>query len=388
MSRRASGEGALYFDTGSGRWVGQADAGLSPKTGKRRRVKVVGGPGESKTSVAKRLSARIAELEATSPSAPDTVGELVETWRDRAAPKRKSETTLAMTDSLIRNHITPALGSVRLNAITVDHIEAFLDARVSSLSKSTITKLRTILAQAFDFGIRRRHMNWNPARVAEMPVEASAAREGRALTGTEARALLNVASDHRLGAWVVVATTLGLRPGEVSGMTWEAIDLDAGTLTVYQSLGWPGGRPTLKPTKTGRSRTLELPAITVDALTHHRKRTAEERLLMGERWPAKWASLVFVSENGTPLDRSNVRRMVMAMGSEAGIGGTLNPYDLRHTATSLISASGLSAERLADLLGHKDTRMVFGHYRHPVTSSISVAAEYWTNADGSEIKVL
>jgi integrase len=35
--------------------------------------------------------------------------------------------------------------------------------------------------------------------------------------------------------------TLGLRPGEVSGLTWEAIDFDDGTLTVYQALGWPGG---------------------------------------------------------------------------------------------------------------------------------------------------
>jgi hypothetical protein len=61
----------------------------------------------------------------------------------------------------------------------------------------------------------------------------------------------------------------------------------------------------------------------------------------------------------------------------------LNPYDLWHTATSLISAAGLSAERLADLLGDKDTRMVFGHYRHPVTSSVSVAAEYWGANQGA-----
>ena len=37
----------------------------------------------------------------------------------------------------------------------------------------------------------------------------------------------------------------------------------------------------------------------------------------------------------------------------------------------------MSAERLADMLGHKDTRMVFGHYRHPVTASVSTAAEFW-----------
>jgi len=153
--------------------------------------------------------------------------------------------------------------------VTVEDVEAFLDARAETHSKSTLVKLRTILAQAFDFGIRRRHVSWNPARVAELPPRA------------EARALLNVASEHRLGAWVTVAMTLGLRPGEVSGLTWEAIYFDGGTLTVYQALAWPGGKPVLKPTKCKRSRTLELPAITMEALRKHRKRSAEERLMRG-----------------------------------------------------------------------------------------------------------
>lgn len=384
MSRRANGEGSIYFDSQRGRWVGAIDAGINPMTGKRRRAKVVGGEGESKSSVAARLRARVAELEMSSPNSPETIGELVQSWFARAAPMRKSETTLAMTDSLIRNHIDPVLGDVRLSAVTVEDIEAFLDARTSTHSKSTLDKLRTILAQAFDFGIRRRHTNWNPARVAELPVKAEATREGRALTLGEARTLLNVVSDHRLGVWVTIAVTLGLRPGEVSGLTWEAIGFDSRTMTVYQSLGWPGGKPKLKPTKNKRSRTLELPTVTLQALRDHRRKSSEERLMLGDQWPNKWGSLVFVSENGTPINPSNLRRLVGRFAEEAGIEGVLTPYDMRHTATSLISAGGLSAERLADLLGHKDTRMVFEHYRHPVTSSVSVAAEYWEAGEGAK----
>jgi hypothetical protein len=87
--------------------------------------------------------------------APETVGELVHAWRTRAAPKRKSESTLAMTDSLINNHIAPVLGDVKLSNLDVETIEAFLDAR-ADLAKSTLDKMKTILAQSFDFGIRRR----------------------------------------------------------------------------------------------------------------------------------------------------------------------------------------------------------------------------------------
>ncbi|MGH8925312.1 MAG: tyrosine-type recombinase/integrase [Acidimicrobiia bacterium] len=60
----------------------------------------------------------------------------------------------------------------------------------------------------------------------------------------------------------------------------------------------------------------------------------------------------------------------------AGIDGSVTPYDLRHTATSVLSATDVAPELLADLLGHVDNRMVFRHYRHPVTPTINVAAKH------------
>lgn len=169
---------------------------------------------------------------------------------------------------------------------------------------------------------------------------------------------------------------LGLRPGEVSGLTWAAINLDAAVMVVHSSLGWTAGQPALKPPKTGGTRTLNIPAAVVEVLRRHRRAQAEERLLMADRWPRRWESLVFVTSNGTPLDPGNVRRLVAQLATEAGIDGTVTPYSLRHSATSLLSASGVAPELLADLLGHRDTRMVFRHYRHQVTPTIAVAADH------------
>ena len=95
-----------------------------------------------------------------------------------------------------------------------------------------------------------------------------------------------------------------------------------------------------------------------------------------DTWPARWRSLVFVSTAGTPLGPNNLRRWFRQLSDEAELG-RVTPADLRTTATSLISEGGMSAERLADMLGHKDTRMVFKHYRQPVKESISTAAEHW-----------
>lgn len=372
MSRAAHGQGSVYFDSDRDRWVGQASAGINPRTGKRRRLKVVGRPGESRKSVASRLADRIAE-EVGPATAPATVGALVGDWLDRAAPKRKSPGWLATSRQLVDKHITPVFGPVALEDVTVELVEAWMADLSKRLSRSTVVKVRSQLALAFDYGLRRRLVDWNPARIAELPPSKTPPREGRALTGTEARSLLNVASDHRLGAWVTTAITLGLRPGEASGLTWPDLDLDQGVVVIHQSLAWVDNTAYLKKTKTGKVRTLELPPRTIDALRDHRKRQAEERLLMAGRWPTQWSDLVFISENGTPLNPSNLRRLVTTLAREAGIEGRLNPYDLRHSATSLLSASGVAPERLADLLGHVDTRMVHRHYRHPVTPSIGVA---------------
>jgi integrase len=73
-----------------------------------------------------------------------------------------------------------------------------------------------------------------------------------------------------------------------------------------------------------------------------------DRLLMGDRWPLKWLDLVFVTTNGTPIDAKRVRKLVSRLAAEAGIDGKVTPYDLRHTATSLLSAAGEPAEKLAD----------------------------------------
>ncbi len=269
MTRRAPGEGSLYQDA-DGRWVGMASAGINPKTGKRRRVKILGAEGESKASVSRRLKARISELESTA-GGPETVGELVALWRAREAAKRNSLSTLDRIDAIISAHIEPVWADVKLSAVSVDDVEAFLDAR-SNLSRSYLGKVKRVLSQSFQFGVRRRYLDWNPAQVAELPANLRPAREGRALTLDELGRLFNVARGHRNGAIVIIAGTLGLRVQETTALTWDRIDLKRGRLSVAQAFEWSKAGPRLKEPKTSRSvRIVDIPPVTVEALRDHRK---------------------------------------------------------------------------------------------------------------------
>lgn len=82
---------------------------------------------------------------------------------------------------------------------------------------------------------------------------------------------------------------------------------------------------------------------------------------------------MFATSIGTPINPSNLRRCIAELTEGAGIG-QWTPKELRHSAGSLLSAAGVSLERIADLLGHVDTRMLERVYRHPVTKTVDAAA--------------
>jgi integrase len=121
---------------------------------------------------------------------------------------------------------------------------------------------------------------------------------------------------------VVVGLTIGLRPGELTGLQWADIDLDAKPPTIAVSGAMKRGpdgrvkRAQVKRSKDGR-RTIALPPTAVEALKAHRKRQLEERLAAGSE--GKECGLVFPSQVGTPLDPPRVRRTFTRITKRAGI---------------------------------------------------------------------
>ena len=101
---------------------------------------------------------------------------------------------------------------------------------------------------------------------------------------------------------------------------------------------------------------------------------------MGDRWPVRWADLVFVSEAGTPVSDSNMRRLISRWAAEADIEGVVTPYDLRHTALTRLREMGATRDQLVDVAGHMTTRMIDKHYVHRDQLTVSAAADLWDKA--------
>jgi integrase len=126
-------------------------------------------------------------------------------------------------------HLAPAIGKVKLKALTPDHVRGLYREKLDGgLAPRPILHIHRALSkalkQATDDGLIPRN--------AAAPVKPPRPRreEIRPLNREQVGALFKAAREDRLEALYVVAATAGLRHGELQGLKWEGLDLEAGTL--------------------------------------------------------------------------------------------------------------------------------------------------------------
>jgi integrase len=364
VTKRGNNEGSVYFDKSVGLWRG------SVKLPDGRRPRVSGSTREE--AATKLVALQGGVLQGLPAPSAEFVGPFLDWWianlEAKAASGDKSSNTVDNARWAAEHWIKPALGGRRLRDLEPEDVEGLL-ARMATegKSRSSINRVRSYFGQALAMAERRGKVARNVARIAEMPATKRPTAR-RALTPEQAEKVLQAANGDRLEGLVVAGLMLGLRPGELTGLRWSDVDLDAGRVTVEVSLKAEKSGLRLGETKTPKSRRpLTLPRPVVDALRAHRKRQMEEQMKARRTW--RDTGHVFTTEIGTPVDPSNLRDAFDKITTKAGLGHW-TPNELRHSAASLLSAAGVPLEVIADVLGHASTRMLEQHYRHQVKPSI------------------
>lgn len=377
MPKRSNGEGSIYHDPARDRYIGAVSIGT-----KRRRVY-----GKTKTEARDKLKALIRQMDDAGTVADGNarVSDAVAKWRDRVLPSKGYAPATALVVNYTLDLIDAHLGTKRLRTLSIDDVEAGLDAMTSDrngkpISKATAIKVRSTLGQVLDMAQRRGMVAGNVARGAVIGTKATPSTERTFLNVDEARTLLGAIDAERYGALFAVMVTTGLRPGEAAGILWENVDLDAGTIHVRTQVATIDRKASIvDELKTARSRrTVAIPPAIVDMMRRHRTTQATERLA-ASRWDDP--RLVFATRNGTPLSASNVRRELSRITKAAGLPD-VTPNELRHTAASIMSDAGLPLEDIADTLGHVNTRMLQATYRHQLRSHVAASADIMHTALG------
>ena len=365
--KRGQGEGGLYFSESRQRWVGVLDLGRGAN-GTRRRTKMYG---KTRAEVRRKLEqaqkAAAAGLSTDDPRT--TVAEFCAYWLRHGIPAAaQSPNSIANIEWAVNSHIVPRIGSRRLRDLTADDVDKLMrDMANAGYSKHTMVRVHGELARILRFAERRGKVMRNVATLVEVP--AGPKKQGRSLTVAEAKALLDAAADDRLEALYVTGLLMGLRPGELLGLPWVAVDPSKGRLRISQSLKRENNKLVIGEPKTLRSRrTLDMPDLVVEALTRHREQQEKDRVAAADTWVE--TGLVFTTNVGTAIDPSNLRREFAKLTRKAGIGHW-HPHELRHSAASLLSAAGVPIEQISDVLGHEGPRTTAAVYRHLVNPSVS-----------------
>jgi integrase len=165
-----------------------------------------------------------------------------------------------------------------------------------------------------------------------------------------------------LEALYLVAVGTGLRQGEILGLSWTDIDLDAGIITVRHALQRIEDTLVLVEPKSATSRrAVAAPRIAIDALRGHRSRQWRERLLAGSRWVDDPRGFVFTTTIGTPADGIGVTRRFQAVLKQAGLPRQ-RFHDLRHACASLLLLQGVHPRVVMETLGHSQIALTLNTY--------------------------
>jgi integrase len=202
-------------------------------------------------------------------------------------------------------------------------------------------------------------------RNAASAVKASrpAKKEIRPLSPKQANVFLEAARSDRFEALYVLAITSGLRKGELLGLKWDDVDLDASKLQVRRALSITNGGYTFDTPKSGKGRSIKLTSRAREVLMRHRKSQLEERIKLAGLWQDH--GLVFPTLVGTPMSARNLTaRSFKPLLERAGLSRTVRFHDLRHTCATLLLGKGVHPKIVQEMLGHATISQTLDTYSH------------------------
>ncbi|MFD8723900.1 tyrosine-type recombinase/integrase [Streptomyces sp. NPDC059629] len=383
---RANGDGTVY-QRKDRRWEA-AGYVLAPGN-TRKRLRVYG-------STRKEALAKLTEKIAASnrglpvPSAQGSVAAYLTYWLDTVAVHQLRENTHTRYTACVNRYLIPGLGKKKLTKLTAKDVRTWLNQLRTTcqccvrgidtardeprccavgqccrklLSPLTLTYIHSVLKSALEHAVREEEIPRNVAR--NVRTGTPRPRRFEPLTADEARQLLTAAESHRLRALFELALHTGLRKGELLGLRWEDLDLDAGTAAIRRTLQRTNaGGLTPLPTKTRASeRRIALPTRCVQSLKLHREQQQREREAAGTTW--QHSRHVFTTTQGSPIDPTNLTRTFTTLLRNAGLR-RIRFHDVRHSTATLLLEQGVELVVIKELLGHAHigvTATVYAHVR-------------------------
>ena len=361
-TKNAKGSGTIRKRS-DGRWEARYTTGIDPKTGKQTQKSAYG---KTQKEVRQKLTEVTAEIDSGTylEQTKDTVGEWLDTWLKTYALYSVKSYTYDAYERSCNIHIKPALGRIRLSALTAPQIQQFYNSLITEkeLSPKTVKNIHGVLHRALGQAVKLGLLRSNPTNVCDLP--KAHRKEIKPMEQAEITRFLQAIQGTKYG--LVYQSTLftGLREGEVLGLTWDCIDFEKGTMTINKQLQNIPGQPgayRLISAKNGKSRTIALPSTVITILKQHKIQQTLARLQAGELWEN--SDFVFTNEVGHHVSPNSVYNQYKRIVASIGLPQA-RFHDLRHSYAVAAIQSGDDIKTVQGNLGHATASFTLDVYGH------------------------
>lgn len=361
-TRNAHGSGTIRKRK-DGVWEARYTSGYDPVTGKQVQKSVYGG---SQSIVRKKLQAVCAAIDIGNHIEPSklTLGQWLDIWLKDYTGSIKP-LTLKSYKVAINNHIKPALGSIKLSALGTHSIQILYNnlfngsEETPGLSAKTIKNIHGVVHKSLQQAVKINYIRDNPSNACDLPrVEKTKIKP---LDETQISVFIKAINEHQFENLFLTTLFTGMRQGEILGLTWDSVDLENGSIHIYQQLQRIDGFYEFVSLKNDKTRNITLPPFIVKLLQGHKAQQNQWRLMAGTAWDN--SNLVFTNQLGGHLCHvtvsTNYKKIVKSIGLP-----NARFHDLRHSYAVAALQSGDDIKTVQENLGHHTASFTLDVYGH------------------------
>jgi integrase len=367
MGRRGNGEGNIYKRKDG---LFEARYTVQTETGPKRRSIYA----KTRKEVAEKLADALAQRGQglVFDAANITVSDYLDRWLSASVKNTVRKNTFARYEQIVRLHLKPALGSKKLKTLTPAHVRALYRHKLDAgFSPRTVQYIHVTLHKALKQAVADGLVHKNVSEAVTPP--RSARKEIIPLTAEQVKTFLYAVRDSRMSGLYVLAVTTGMRQGELLGLRWADVDLEAGTLSVRRTLSMTRDGPIFTAPKTAKSRrSIGLTNATVEALRRHLSNQLAEIEAMGDEYEDQ--GLIFPNLRGRPLHPWILATDFKKLMERAELP-RIRFHDLRHTFATLMLQNGEHPKVVQEMLGHATISITLDIYSHVLPNMQSAAVE-------------
>ena len=396
MAKQASGAGSIRKRK-DGTWEGRYCVGHDPGTGKIIRKSVYG---KTQKEVREKLTALTADIDKGDyfEASKITVGQWLTIWTTDYLDGVKY-LTAKNYKAQVETHLRPNIGAVKLSALNADMIKRLYNRLLKEgrtvpkrdatgkpmkdkngvtltekapLSAKSVRNVHGILTKCLSTAVDMGYLKENPCLRLSDKLPRTEKTEIHPLTDEQVKRFMEELEGEEYKRLFQAILFMGLRESEASGLTWDCIDFDKGTVTIKQQLikrPKADGGYTLASTKSDKQRVIAPAPFVMDILKQRRLEQLEQRFSAGDLWQGFQTSkeqrtaLCFTTATGTRLCPQTILNHYKKLAARIGAPET-NVHSLRHSFAVISLQNGDDVKTVQSNLGHYSAAFTLDVYGH------------------------